>query len=330
MSDAGPAMSVRKIYCVLSARSLPYAKLAFSSLDDRCIEPFEITIITDSADDQRLIEEEVAPLASAPAVKARRVWRVVDKAAADERAAHVYEHHPGLQTFRNGHPCWRKITDPVLFAGPGEEMIVLDPDLYFPNDFDFEPTPRTGIALMWQRPHCLLPPQCVEAAMKGGFPLAHHTDIGVAQLRNDLDLDWLQALVETLGGPAIPRMMHVESIVWAAMAMARGGHYLDPALWHCWENAHWKRLALKLQLPGERLLGIEPFASIKCFHGGGKAKWWVPRRIALLGPDVPRRVVGPGRTPSFTALTAKAYADRERLKRIAAQVGYYRIFGAQH
>ncbi len=62
-------------------------------------------------------------------------------------------------------------------------MVLLDPDLYFPNTFRFEPTPEQGILLMWQRPNCLLPHKTVRAAMDAGIPLARHVDIGVAQWR---------------------------------------------------------------------------------------------------------------------------------------------------
>ena len=48
------------------------------------------------------------------------------------------------------------MTDPLLLSRPGEEMLLLDPDLYFPNRFLFEATPSNGLSLMWQRPN--LPP----------------------------------------------------------------------------------------------------------------------------------------------------------------------------
>lgn len=320
----------RKLYCVLSARSLPYARHAFASLSDHCVEPLDVTIITDTLDDRLQIEAAVSDLRRGASALATRSWRVMEGEEVEQRAARFYSHHPVLAQFRLGHPCWRKITDPPLFAAPGEEMIILDPDLYFPNEFAFEPTASSGIALMWQRPHCLLPRQCVEAAIRAGYRLAHHTDIGVAQLRNDLDLDWLSRLVETLGGKDLPRQMHVESIVWAAMAMRDGGSYLDPSHWHCWEYAHWKRLALRLGVHGERLLAVEPFATIKCFHGGGKAKWWLAPHLELYGAGVQRSVIGPGRRLPFVELTARTYYERERLKDFAGSLGYQRLFGSHH
>ena len=65
-------------------------------------------------------------------------------------------------------------------------------------------------------------------AYEAGIQLAHHVDIGVAHVRNTLDLSWLDRLIAQLGGTAIPRAMHVEAIVWAALAMHVGGGYLNP------------------------------------------------------------------------------------------------------
>jgi hypothetical protein len=61
----------------------------------------------------------------------RHAWHVCARAEADERAVTVLAPYPNIAAFRFGHPCWRKITDPLLFGAPGEEMIILDPDLYF-------------------------------------------------------------------------------------------------------------------------------------------------------------------------------------------------------
>src|SRR5262249_20653014 len=151
-----------------------------------------------------------------------------DQAEADRRADDRLARYPNVRRFRQGHPCWRKITDPSLFAADGEEMVLLDPDLYFPNAFSFEPTPERGILLMWQRPNCLLPPEAVRAAIAASFRLAHHVDIGVCHARSPIDWDWLERFLGAIGGPDIPRIMHVEALVWSAMAMHAGGGYLDP------------------------------------------------------------------------------------------------------
>lgn len=314
---------VRKVHCVLSARSLPYAKHAFASLLARSLETIALTLITDGPEDKAALQAVMAALPAGP-----HTWSVHDKAEADERAAEVFAAFPRVAAFRNGHPCWRKITDPPLFARPGEEMIVIDPDLYFPNHFDFGPTPDgQAIALMHQPPSCLLPDVTVRAAIAAGIPLAHHVDIGVAQWRHQADWAWIDHLIGVLGGSQMPRMMHIEAIVWAALALRVGGHYLDPAHWHCWRNAQWKRVALKLGVPGPTLLAAEPFGRIKCFHGGGSAKWWVPPRLAADGFAPPVEVRGPGRQLPFEELTPAAYEADQRLKALVRKLGYYRLFG---
>jgi hypothetical protein len=313
----------RKAYCVLSARSLPYAVKALESLTANSLDDLVITLITDGDADKLALVDAMNRLG----VPARHAWRVCAQAEADERALTVLARYPNIAAFRFGHPCWRKITDPLLFAAPGEEMLILDPDLYFPNRFRFEPTPASGLLLMYQPPSCLLPHEVVVRAFDEGVKLAHHTDIGVAQARNGFDLDWLDDLIRRLGGKTLPRSMHVESIVWAAMAMREGGGYLDPEHWHCWRNAQWKRLALRLGASGRSLLRVENFGTMKCFHGGGIAKWWVPQAIEagdLAGPaDLPQT----RRCEPFEELTRETYDGMQRVKGMARRFGYYRLFG---
>ena len=75
-------------------------------------------------------------------------------------------------------------------------MVLLDPDLYFPNKFCFrEDYARPRPVLMWQRPNCLLPTAIVNAAIGKKIALAHHVDIGVAHWRPQIDLDWLDWLL---------------------------------------------------------------------------------------------------------------------------------------
>jgi len=312
------------LYCVLNPRSLPYARFALRSLFDHCLEPVDLTLITDDEADREAIASTVDGIGPGAAHR----WRVFGKRDADERAATFYAGYPLISAFRNGHPCWRKITDPPLFASAGEEMIVLDPDLYFPNRFTFEPTPETGLALMWQLPSCLLPHEVVTAAYDASVPLAHHVDIGVAQLRNRLDLAWLERLIGTLGGERIPRKMHVEAIVWAALAMQMGGGYLDARRWTCWRNAQWKRVATRLGVPGATILGAEDFASMKCFHGGGVAKWWIPERIAASGFAPPRTLDAHTGLQPFQPLGRRLYEATQRRKDLARRLGYYRLFSA--
>jgi hypothetical protein len=323
MTDAATSLR-RHVYCVLSARSLPYARDAMKSLVAHCEEDMDLTLITDAAADKAALLEAMTALDVPP----RHAWRVYEQAEADALAQTKFAAYPHIAAFRFGHPCWRKITDPLLFAAPGEEMIILDPDLYFPNRFRFEPTPATGLLLMYQPPSCLLPDEVVMRAYAAGTELAHHVDIGVAHARNALDLEWLDALIGRLGGTALPRAMHVEAIVWAALAMRQGGGYLDPAHWHCWRNAQWKRLALRLGMPGTTLLRAEPFERIKCFHGGGIAKWWVPPALERGQMPTPGRVSGSIAPRPFVALTKEQYLATQRLKRLARRLGYYKAIGA--
>ena len=325
MHPTEPPMPARKLYCVLSPRSLPYARYAFGSLLAHCQEPIDLTLITDGEADKDAIVAGLAGLEP----RADQSWRVASKSEADERAAAFYAGHPLIQAFREGHPCWRKITDPLLFAQPGEEMIILDPDLYFPNRFAFEPTPQTGLALMWQKPHCLLPHEVVVAAYEARIPLAHHVDIGVAQWRNSIDLDWLGRLIGKLGGARLPRKMHVEAIVWAALAMHMGGGYLDPQRWSCWRNAQWKRVARKLGIPGTAILGAEDFKSMKCFHGGGIAKWWSPGRVEAARFSPPQVIVEPSPLRPFVPLAREAYEAGQWRKDLARRLGYYRLLPAE-
>lgn len=314
--------SPRQLYMVLSARSLPYAEKAFESLFAHAIEPIALTLITDDASDKARI---IAAMSAVPN-PCQHAWAVFDKADADERSVTRLQGFSFLQQFREGHPCWRKLTDPMLFAEPGAEMIILDPDLYFPNHFNFEPTPESGIALMWQPPSCLLPEEVVRRAYDARIQLAHHVDIGVAQLRNTIDLAWFDNLIRQLGGASIPRVMHVEAIVWAAMAMQLGGRYLDAGYWHCWQHRQWKRVLLRLGVPGIRLLGLLDFSGIKCFHAGGIAKWWV-KDAAERGLFKEPSVLAAARAGAdFEELRPGDYDRDQRVKRLARSLGYYTLF----
>lgn len=315
--------TVRHLHCVLGSGSLPYARLAFRSLLANAAEPLHLRLITDGEADRVAIE---AAMQATPNPAGHR-WSVHAQAELDDLAASAFAGLPQLQAFRFGHPCWRKITDPLLMAEPGQEMVILDPDLYFPNRFSFEPTPERGILLMWQPPSCLLPDEVVRAAYAAGVRLAHHVDIGVAHARRNIDLAWLDWLVGRLGGRDLPRMMHVEAIVWAALVMREGGGHLPPQHWHCWRNTQWKRVLLKLGVAGHELLRADPFDRIKCFHGGGAAKWWVPTLVDRGRMPAPRDVAGHLPTVPLEELTPSLYDDTQRLKRIARRLGYYRLMG---
>lgn len=276
METTGQPAALRKVYMVLSPHSLSYARLAIESVLRNSVDAMHLHLITDSAEDKQTLSDAVTELA--PDV--RHEWSVAAEDELADAEASVFAGLPHLRGFRHGHPCWRKITDPVLMGKPGEELILLDPDLYFPNRFRFEPTPETGLLLMWQRPNCLLPPEVVRAAIAARVPLARHVDIGVSHWRGGADLEWVDWLIGKLGGASLPRMMHVEAIVWSAIAMRQGGGYLDPKLWVCWHRTQARRLRRKLGVSGKSILAAEPWATMKCFHAGGEAKWWLPETLA--------------------------------------------------
>src|SRR5713226_4771426 len=260
----------RRLFMVLSPRSLPYARLALDSLFRNAEEPLSLTLLTDSDNDKHVLADELNMLAASRRdCLTSKVFSCSDVAALEAEKFAQYQH---LRNFRKGHPCWRKITDPILLSAVGQEMIVLDPDIYFPNKFCFEQSLQTGLLLMWQKPSCLLPAEVVETAMNAGILLAHHTDIGVAQWKMPVDLEWLDWLIGKLGSSNLPRSMHVESIVWAALAMRMGGGYLDRRNWLCWHRSQFKRVLRKFGIRGSTILRLEPLSDIKCFHAGGEAK----------------------------------------------------------
>jgi hypothetical protein len=306
---------------VLSPRSLSYAGDALESLFRNSLEALHLSLITDSERDKEELSETLAVLDS----KAHR-WTVYSEQDLTAREESLFAGHSNLRAFRRGHPCWRKITDPLLVSEPGAEMVLLDPDLYFPNHFQFEPTPQKGLLLMWQRPNCLFPPEVVSTAIEGGIRLANHVDIGVAHWRASADLDWLDWLVGKLGGNQLPRIMHVEAIVWAALAMRVGGGHLDPAYWKCWRRSPAKRVRTKLGVSGLRILRSEPWASLKCFHAGGEAKWWLhkAREAGMLDGRATHNQ--PGRILPFVELTPAHYARELAFKRVLHTLGYYQIF----
>jgi hypothetical protein len=314
----------RRVFCVLSARALPYAQYALQSLFAHSAEPLSVVLITDTPRDK----EEVAEAVAAIGVFGPHRWSVHSQAEADERAEAVFARHANLRNFRLGHPCWRKLTDPLLFADADHEMIILDPDLYFPNHFAFEPTPMAGVQLMWQPPSCLLPHEVVMTAYGASIRLAHHVDIGVAQLRNNLDLDWFDGLIGNLGGAQIPRVMHVEAIVWAALALRVGGGYFDPDAWYCWRYRQWKRVALRIGVSGVCLLQRENLSRVKCFHASGFAKWWLEEACRRQVFPAPQALLAPSAPRAFEELTLAQYLADQRLKQFVRKLGYYKIMGA--
>ena len=312
----------RQVYMVLSPRSLGYARVALESLFRNSLQPLDVHLITDSPADAHELSTAVAELDHA------HTCIVTAEEELADAEAQIFANLPHLRAFRHGHPCWRKITDPLLLSKPEAELVLLDPDLYFPNHFTFEDTPAKGLLLMWQKPNCLLPPEIVRTAMDSGVKLARHVDIGVSHWRAGSDLEFLDWLIGKLGGTSLPRMMHVEAIVWAAVALREGGGYLDPALWVCWHRTQAKRLRRKLGADGKAILRSEPWPTLKCFHAGGEAKWWVPGYAHSL-PTEAAQVTRPGTIKPFVELTRGYYEKEQRLKSMIRNLGYYKLFSAE-
>ena len=313
----------RHVYMVLSPRSLSYARDALESLFRNSIDAMHLRLITDSEQDKEELSAAVSSLDAGS-----HTWSVYSEDDLAEREEAIFGGHDHLRDFRRGHPCWRKISDPLLLSDPGEEMVLLDPDLYFPNRFQFEQTPQNGLLLMYQLPNCLYPPEVVNTAIEGGIRLAHHVDIGVAHWRAAADLDWLNWLIGRLGGKQLPRLMHIEAIVWAALAMRVGGGHLDPVYWKCWRRSPAKRVMTKLGVSGQSILKSEPWTGIKCFHAGGEAKNWLhaARLAGMLDGRTEQTV--PGRVIPFVELTPANYARELAFKRVLQALGYYQIFRA--
>jgi hypothetical protein len=328
MNPTSPsATPPRQVYMVLSPRALGYARLALRTLLTQSDEPLHLRLITDSAEDKRTLETAVAELAP----EARHTVVVIAEEELADAEAKTFGSLENLRRFRHGHPCWRKITDPLLIGAPGDELVLLDPDLLFPNRFRFEPTPASGVLLMWQRPNCLLPPEVVRAAIHSEIRLARHVDIGVSHWRLSPgleELEWVDWLVGKLGGASLPRAMHVEAIVWSAIAMRFGGGYLNPDAWVCWHRTQTKRLRRKLGASGQAILRAEDWSRMKCFHAGGEAKWWLDeaQRSGLIKPGQPQ--LAPTPNLPFVELTESRYEGEQRAKNLIGNLGYYRLFGA--
>jgi hypothetical protein len=331
MNESAPAYKkvngqVRQLYMVLTPRALDYAHLAFESLFRNSAQVVNLTLITDSDDDRRALESEM----SVRQLPKAHSWQIHSFADLDEREEAVFGRFERIRNFRRGHPCWRKITDPLLLSAPGEEMIILDPDIYFPNRFGFEETPDSGVQLMWQKPNCLFPTDVVRTAVSAGIRLAHHVDIGVAQWRNPVDLEWLDWLLGQIGPEGLPRNMHVEAIVWSALAMRIGGGYLDPEFWLCWRRSQYKRLLRRMGRSGLDILRREQLEGAKCFHAGGEAKWWLPQAHESGILNFNGNLIRSGRTLPFQEFTAADFYVQSAIKNVVRRLGYYAVFSQEY
>jgi hypothetical protein len=315
----------RRIFMILSPRSLVYAKHALESLLSNALEPLRVHLITDAPSDKELLLEKTASYQKGNI----HSCAVFAKSDLDDQEAAIFRGYPNLRRFRHGHPCWRKITDPLLLGRVGDEIVVLDPDLYFPNKFCFEATPDEGLLLMWQRPNCLFPATIVGAALQSRIALAHHVDIGVAHWRGQVDLDWLEWLLVQLrigDHPNARFTMHIEAIVWAAIAMREGGGYLPPEHWHCWRRSQRVRLLRKLRVPGPHLIRSQPFSTIKCFHAGGEAKYWLQGAKERAWLDSDNVLDQQGTILPFVELTPSTYRRDQAVKSWLRRFGYYSLF----
>jgi hypothetical protein len=178
---------------------------------------------------------------------------------------------------------------------------------------------------MWQYPNCLFPANVVKTAISNSVKLAHHVDIGVAHWRADNDLAWCDWLIGKLGGRSLPHVMHIEAIIWSALAMRLGGGYLDPRRWLCWRQSHFKRVLLKAGVQGTVLLRSVAFSSAKCFHGGGAAKWWIPEACSKRNLDCNHMLAAESRIRPFAELTPARYRFEQRIKTALRISGYYAL-----
>jgi hypothetical protein len=307
----------------LPASSLPYASLCVRSLAENLDGDDAIHLLTDTPADQEQLARAFADLGGIKVHLSDELW---------EDGANSMRKYAGLEKLRKGHPCWRKLTDPMLLARDGDEVAVVDPDVYFPRRFSFEKVGDRTLRLMWQKPNCLLPFSVVETALANGIAMADHVDIGVAQYRSPLDLEWLNWLLEQLG--ETPRIMHVEAILWSCLAMRMGGGYLNSDRWRVWANTQWKRVLKKAGATPARMLGAEDFRSCLAFHAGGTAKTWLSapgagellKQLAGLPGGKP---LGAATVRPFAPFTKQKFEWLRKRGRILKAMGYYKLVGGR-
>ncbi|MCP3730817.1 hypothetical protein M9978_10285 [Sphingomonas sp. MG17] len=324
MADPGPlgANEPRNIYYVLGKSSLGYAERCIASLIRSTTEDLSVTILTDSPEDAVEVARVVNPIFH----KTEHRVRTIDEVEARARSEIYYADFPAIRRFREGHPCWRKVTDPQMYAKAGDDVIILDPDVYFPNPFAFEPAPDFGLALMYQVPNCLLPEEVVRRAFDQNITMIDHTDIGVCQYRSPLDLRFLEQLIEQLSAAPLPRSMHIESIIWAALAAQCGGGFFQPAAWHCYRNSIPGRIARRLGRSGVDSLRQIDFKRVKAFHAGGEAKHWLveAENAGVLAPLATN--IAPTSKGRFTAFRRGKFERKMRLRHLAAKTGLSKLW----
>ena len=307
----------------LGASCLPYASLCIRSLAENLDGDEAIHLLTDTPGDQEQLQQAFAGLGKIKVQLSDELW---------EDGGNPMRRYAGLEKLRKGHPCWRKLTDPMLLAREGDEVVIVDPDVYFPRRFSFEKVGDGTLRLMWQKPNCLLPFSVVQTAFAKGIAMADHVDIGIAQYRSPLDLEWLNWLVESLG--EMPRVMHVEAILWSCLAMRMGGGYLDSDRWRCWANTQWKRVLQKAGATPARMLSAEDFRSCLAFHAGGTAKTWlaapgVEESLKQLAGLPGGKPLGAATVRPFVPFTKEKFEWLRKRGRILKAMGYYKLLGGR-
>jgi hypothetical protein len=313
----------RHVFILMATQSLPYARVCITTMLRNTLEPIHLRLVADNAAEKALLEAEI------PALNCPTDSRIT-VIAKEEVAARLEDRFPGMQGLRqlhDGHPCWRKIIDPIVLSAPEDEIIVADPDLFFPNHFTFEPTPDDGVMMMWQSPNCMYPPEAVCDVFSLDVPLANHVDIGVAHVRaGAVDLDWLDWFVGSLDLDRYRPFMHIEAIVWSALAMRMGGTHLNPSAWRCWERGRIKRLAVAAGVPGRWTMLLEPLAQVKCIHVSGPSKWWVTEALKTgFLKEQHNRHADPVPGLPYVELRPEHFEREQRLKKAAGALGFYRL-----
>ena len=102
----------RRLFLILSPRSLDYARLSLHSLFAKAAEDLHLHLITDSAADKQSLLAELEQISFLE----RHTAAVYAKDDLADREAERFARYPNLRQFRHGHPCWRKITDPLLLT----------------------------------------------------------------------------------------------------------------------------------------------------------------------------------------------------------------------
>ena len=253
------------VVCVASARSLSYASVCLESLLQRCLDTVRLVLIVDDSADRDAFHA------------AADAWRYPKRHAIEFRlvtetgigSGDPLGKYPHVRSLQQGHPCWRKNVDPFLVSDR-EEVVIIDPDVYFLRTFRFPISSEHAIRLMWQRPNCLHPPAAVDDAFASGASLADHTDIGVAIVSKQIDWEWLDWFLSHLSLQQYRSYMHIESIVWAALAMRHGGGYLDPARWVCYQH-NWSA-KIRTRLGGNFHFQMPQLDLAVALHAGGVAK----------------------------------------------------------